>query len=65
MTGDCHVQFSESARVKFPRATQLNKADDPVYYTYAEKSTAENTKVFSAIGIIDELPQFSTAECQV
>ena len=24
MTGDCHVQFSESARVKFPRATQLN-----------------------------------------
>jgi len=23
MTGDCHVQFWESARVKFPRATQL------------------------------------------
>jgi hypothetical protein len=25
MTGDCHVQFSESARVKFSRATQLNE----------------------------------------
>ena len=23
MTGDCHVRFSESARVRFPRATQL------------------------------------------
>jgi hypothetical protein len=23
MTGDCHVQFSESARVRFLRATQL------------------------------------------
>ena len=23
MTGDCHVQFSESARVRFPRATRL------------------------------------------
>jgi hypothetical protein len=22
MTGDCHVQFSESAKVRFPRATQ-------------------------------------------
>ena len=27
MTGDCHVQFSESARVRFPRATRLNDAD--------------------------------------
>jgi hypothetical protein len=25
MTGDCHVQFSESARVRFPRATRLAK----------------------------------------
>ena len=23
MTGDCHVQFSESARVRLPRATRL------------------------------------------
>ena len=26
----------------------LNKTDVPVYYTYAEKSTAENTNVYSA-----------------
>jgi len=25
MTGDCHVQFWESARVRFPRATQLDE----------------------------------------
>ncbi|MGD0280645.1 MAG: hypothetical protein ABSC11_15260, partial [Smithella sp.] len=31
MTGDCHVQFSESARVKFSRATRLpNSADCPL-----------------------------------
>jgi hypothetical protein len=27
MTGDCHVRFSESARVRFPRATRHNRAD--------------------------------------
>ena len=27
MTGDCHVQFSESVRVRFPRATRLIEHD--------------------------------------
>ena len=34
MTGDCHVRFSESARVKFPRATQLGKEKGKEYYHY-------------------------------
>ncbi len=38
----------------------INKTDDPIYNTYVEKSNAENTKVFSASGITDELPSFST-----
>lgn len=32
MTGDCHVQFSESAKVRFPRATQLSVHDHHNYY---------------------------------